>query len=70
MTCYTFLLDETIKQGDEPILPKPFVTGKTLIKLGFQPGPKMGKLIKKIYSLQLDGTIANYQEAISFIEVN
>jgi tRNA nucleotidyltransferase/poly(A) polymerase len=33
---------------------KPLVMGRDLIKLGVPPGPKMGRLIKKLYKAQLD----------------
>lgn len=33
---------------------KPLVMGRDLIKLGVPPGPEMGKLLKKLYRLQLD----------------
>ncbi len=28
--------------------------GRDLIKLGVEPGPGMGKILKRLYSLQLD----------------
>jgi tRNA nucleotidyltransferase (CCA-adding enzyme) len=33
---------------------KPLVMGRDLLKLGVPPGPGMGKLLKKLYKLQLD----------------
>lgn len=33
---------------------KPLVMGRDLIKLGVPPGPEMGKLLKKLYKVQLD----------------
>ncbi len=32
----------------------PLIMGRDLIKLGVEPGPGMGKLLKRLYSLQLD----------------
>ncbi len=40
---------------DEPVLPKPLITGRDLIKLGYTPGPEMGKLLKSLYNRQLEG---------------
>jgi tRNA nucleotidyltransferase/poly(A) polymerase len=34
---------------------QPLVMGRDLIKLGVAPGPDMGKLLKRLYKLQLDG---------------
>lgn len=33
---------------------KPLIMGRDLIKLGVSPGPRMGKILKKLYKLQLD----------------
>jgi len=33
---------------------KPLVMGRDLIKLGVTPGPEMGRLLKKLYQIQLD----------------
>ncbi|RPJ00671.1 MAG: CCA tRNA nucleotidyltransferase [Candidatus Aminicenantes bacterium] len=33
---------------------KPLVMGRDLIKLGVQPGPEMGRILKKLYKAQLD----------------
>lgn len=33
---------------------KPLVMGRDLLKLGVPPGPEMGKLLKKLYKVQLD----------------
>jgi len=32
----------------------PIIMGRDLMKLGIQPGPEMGKLLKQLYQLQLD----------------
>jgi tRNA nucleotidyltransferase/poly(A) polymerase len=33
---------------------KPLIMGRDLIKLGLPPGPEMGRLLKKLYKIQLD----------------
>jgi tRNA nucleotidyltransferase/poly(A) polymerase len=33
---------------------KPLILGRDLIKLGVAPGPEMGKILKRLYSLQID----------------
>ena len=33
---------------------KPLIMGRDLIKMGVAPGPSMGKILKKLYQLQLD----------------
>jgi tRNA nucleotidyltransferase/poly(A) polymerase len=34
---------------------RPLVMGRDLIQMGVEPGPEMGKILKRIYRLQLDG---------------
>jgi putative nucleotidyltransferase with HDIG domain len=33
---------------------KPLIMGRDLIKMGVAPGPRMGKILKKLYKLQID----------------
>jgi tRNA nucleotidyltransferase (CCA-adding enzyme) len=33
---------------------RPLVLGRDLIALGIEPGPEMGKMLKRLYTLQLD----------------
>lgn len=43
---------------------KPLIMGRDLIKLGLSPGPKMGKILKKIYQHQLDNDFENKKEGL------
>ncbi|PMP96338.1 MAG: hypothetical protein C0168_02910 [Candidatus Aminicenantes bacterium] len=43
---------------------KPLIMGRDLIPLGVQPGPEMGKLLKKIYRLQLDNYFETRAEGL------
>lgn len=45
--------------------PPPLLMGRHLIEAGFEPGPQMGKLLRSVYELQLDGKITNQEEAIA-----
>ncbi len=48
------------------IFERPLLTGKDLIKLGFKEGRSIGKLLRKVEDMQIDGTINGYDEAISY----
>ena len=50
--------------GVEHEPPKPLLMGRHLIKLGLTPGPKLGKILKKVYEKQLDGQIRTLEEGI------
>ena len=44
--------------------PAPLLLGRHLIEAGFEPGPRMGKLLRSLYELQLDGKITTQEEAL------
>ena len=63
---WEFLVDKANEFQNEPVLPPPLVTGKILMQWGMKPGPKMGKLLKKLYDAQLEGKIGSLEEARDF----
>ena len=67
MTDYLYLLDFLHELDGEPAVPPPLLTGKDLIDLGYKPGPGMGKILKKISDLQLDGVLTSREEAIKYL---
>lgn len=53
--------------GTDGVLPKPFLTGQDLIRLGVAPGEKMGALIKDVYDAQLEGRIQSKAAAEEWV---
>ena len=47
--------------------PKPIVMGRDLIKAGVKPGPEMGKILSKLYELQLDGVFDNVEDGLTYV---
>jgi tRNA nucleotidyltransferase (CCA-adding enzyme) len=45
--------------------PAPMLQGRDLLEAGFEPGPQMGKLLRRVYELQLDGTVTTSEEALA-----
>jgi tRNA nucleotidyltransferase (CCA-adding enzyme) len=45
--------------------PAPLLQGRHLLEEGFEPGPEMGKLLRRVYELQLDGKVATTGEALA-----
>ncbi len=43
---------------------KPLIMGRDLIKMGVSPGPDMGKLLKKLYKMQLDNEFATRESGL------
>jgi tRNA nucleotidyltransferase/poly(A) polymerase len=50
---------------DEGRLPKPFLTGEDLLRMGIPPGQKMGELIRKLFDAQLEARVRSRPEALS-----
>jgi tRNA nucleotidyltransferase (CCA-adding enzyme) len=50
--------------GVEHRPPPPILLGRHLLALGLPPGPRIGEILKAIYEQQLDGAIANLEEAV------
>ena len=67
----SFAKDLWKSAGDYGLLeaaPQPYLTGKMLMDLGFKPGKQMGEIIKQSFELQLDGKIANAEEAMAWVK--
>ncbi|HEX9997586.1 MAG TPA: hypothetical protein VGB45_10610 [Abditibacterium sp.] len=43
--------------------PAPFLLGRHLLEMGLKPGPNIGKIVERIYFLQLSGEIENLEAA-------
>lgn len=64
---YHFLLEQAEQMKDEPALPKRWITGKDLIEMGIQPGPRMGDLLQQAYDAQLEGRFENRQTLLDWL---
>ena len=57
----------TIKYNILKNMPVAFFIGKDLINLGYKPSKEFGKVLDKLYQLQLDGKVKNKKEAENII---
>lgn len=57
---------EEFKVSKETI--KPLIMGRDLIKLGISPGPRMGRILKKLYELQLDNEFETKEEGLKIAQ--
>ena len=51
--------------GVEHRPPAPILLGRHVLALGLPPGPRVGEILKAVYEQQLDGTVANLDQAIA-----
>ena len=53
-----------------PQIPKPFLNGHELIKIGFTPGPIFGKILKAMVDLQMEGKLKTPVQAKKWLIAN
>jgi poly(A) polymerase len=64
---YDFLNAKAGEFSSEPLIPAPLVTGKDLIAMGLQPGPRFKQILEEAQTAQLEGKITSREEALEFI---
>ncbi len=61
---YEFAMDAKDELSREQIKPTPLLTGHDLVAMGLAPGPKIGRILRRIYTAQLEERVATRQEAL------
>ncbi|MEO1856921.1 MAG: CCA tRNA nucleotidyltransferase [Rubritalea sp.] len=64
---YDFLRAKEEEFAAEPLIPKPLLSGKDLIALGYKPGPEFKPLLEAIQNEQLEGKLTTREQAISWL---
>ncbi len=64
---YEFLLAKAEEFANEPLIPEPLVSGRDLIRLGLQPGPRFKELLETIQTEQLEGRILDRESALAYL---
>jgi poly(A) polymerase len=65
---YDFLVDFQEQLANEPVLPKPWVTGNDIIALGVPQSPRVGVLRTKAYDAQLEGRFKDRNELLGWLK--
>lgn len=65
---YDFLLAKKEEFSKEPLIPPPLVRGDDLLRLGWKPGPAIGKVLEAVQTRQLEGALHSREEALAWIE--
>jgi poly(A) polymerase len=68
MDNYDFLRQKREEFANEPIIPPPLVRGDDLLALGLKPGPKIGEILEAVETRQLEGALANREEALDWVK--
>ena len=48
--------------------PAPIFLGRHLLEMGLEPGPRVGEITKKIYEMQLDGSVSTLDDAKTVVK--
>ncbi len=65
---YEYLKAKREEFASEPLIPPPLITGRDLIDLGLQPGPRFSEILEAVQSRQLEGTLANHDDALAWVK--
>ncbi len=64
---FNFVRDRYNAMPVEDVRPTPLLTGRELIAAGYRPGPIFKQILQVVEDAQLEGVIANPEEAMSFV---
>ena len=65
MTTYEFLSEARKAYGNDAPVPPPLVGGNDLIGIGYTPGARLGRVLRHLQELQLEGRINTPEEALA-----
>lgn len=66
---YQFLQSKAGEFANEPLIPEPLVSGRDLIQLGLQPGPRFKEILEAIQTEQLEGRILEREPALEYLRI-
>jgi poly(A) polymerase len=61
------VLSRLAELGEEELRPKPLLTGRDLIELGYQPGPSFGKMLAAVEDAQLEARVQSKEAALALV---
>ncbi|MEO8260002.1 MAG: CCA tRNA nucleotidyltransferase [Acidobacteriota bacterium] len=61
----SWFLERARSLGVERRPPPPILLGRHLLELGLTPGPRVGAILKAVYEQQMDGSVADLDQAIA-----
>ena len=60
-----WFIEKARRLGVEHGAPEPILKGRHLVEAGFEPGPRMGEILRLVYDLQLDDQVTDLHEALA-----
>ena len=64
---YDYVVNMRESLTDRDLKPRPLVTGKDLINMGYQPGALFGRILEDVRDRQLGGELSTFEDALAYI---
>ncbi len=64
---YDFLRNYAEEMANEPILPKPWLSGHDLLDMNIREGKRIGKILKEAYNAQIEDRFADRNELLDWV---
>jgi poly(A) polymerase len=64
---YDFLVRKMEEFSQEPLIPPPLLTGRDLLALGLNAGPRFKEILDAVQSRQLEGALHGHDEALAWV---
>jgi tRNA nucleotidyltransferase/poly(A) polymerase len=65
---YEFLQAKVLEFASEPLIPPPLVTGRDLISLGLEAGPRFKEILEMVQTEQLEGRMLDREPALNYVK--
>ena len=68
LSLFEYALQEWLQEQAAPPPPEPIVSGRDLIACGYQPGPRMGQILRAVEDARLEGQVSSKDDALAWVE--
>ena len=65
LEAYDYVLERKKSMPPETIDPRPLISGRDLIAMGYEPGPAFRRILDAVRDMQLQGELADREEALA-----
>jgi len=67
LDAYEYSRQQLLSMPPEAIRPKPLITGRDLMSVGYEPGPRFKEILTAIEDAQLEGRLASHEAAMEYV---
>jgi poly(A) polymerase len=64
---YHFLVSKLEEFSNEPLIPPPLLTGRDLLAMGLEAGPRFKEILDSVQSRQLEGSLTGHEDALAWV---